>query len=170
MGLAQWIVAAVALQRLGELVVARRNEQRLRLQGAAEAGAGHYPLIVVLHAGWLAVLFVGIPVEAPVYWSLLGIFLLLQGLRVWVIASLGRFWTTRIVTLPGAELSKRGPYRWMRHPNYLIVVGEIALLPLAFGAWKIALVFSLANCGLLAWRVRIEDRVLNERRHLSNSH
>ena len=170
MGPAQWIAVAVALLRLGELVLSRRNEMHLRHDGAIEAGAAHYPLIVVLHAGWLAALFFAVPVDAPVYRALLGIFVMLQGLRVWVIVSLGRYWTTRIITLPGAELSKRGPYRWMRHPNYLIVAAEIAVLPLAFGAWEMALVFSLANCSLLAWRIRIENRALNQRRTPCNSH
>lgn len=90
-------------------------------------------------------------------WPLLVLFALLQLARLWVIASLGPFWTTRVITLPGAPLIRRGPYRWLRHPNYLIVAGEIAVLPLAFGAWTIALVFSVANALLLAYRIRIEE-------------
>lgn len=170
MGLVQWIAVAVALQRLGELVLSRRNEKRLLAAGGREVGAGHYPLIVLLHAAWLAALFLAVPEDAPVSWGLLGFFLLLQGLRLWTIASLGPYWTARIVTLPGAPLSTRGPYRWMRHPNYLIVAAEIALLPLAFGAWGISVLFSLANGGLLAWRIRIENRILEERRVSPNSH
>ncbi len=170
MGLVQWIAVAVAIQRLGELALSRRNERRLLAAGGHEVGAGHYPLIVLLHAAWLAALFFAIPRDAPVSWALLGLFLLLQGLRLWVIASLGPYWTARIVTLPGAPLSRRGPYRWLRHPNYLIVAAEIALLPLAFGAWGISVLFSLANGGLLAWRIRIENRVLEERRVSPNSH
>ncbi len=170
MGLVQWIAVAVAVQRLGELALSRRNERRLLAAGGHEAGAGHYPLIVLLHAAWLSALFFTVPQDAPVSWGLLGFFLLLQGLRLWTIASLGPYWTARIVTLPGAPLSRRGPYRWLRHPNYLIVAAEIAVLPLAFGAWGISAVFSLANGGLLAWRIRIENRVLEERRVSPNSH
>jgi methyltransferase len=95
---------------------------------------------------------------------LLAVFVLLQGLRVWVLASLGRFWTTRVITLPGAPLVRRGPYRWFRHPNYLVVAGEILVLPLAFGAWEIAVIFSLANAAILTLRVRCEERALSPRR------
>jgi len=87
----------------------------------------------------------------------------LQGLRVWVLATLGRYWTTRIITLPGAPLVRRGPYRWLRHPNYVVVAGEIAVLPLAFGAWQIAVVFSLANALVLWIRIRSEERALATR-------
>jgi len=170
MGLVQWIVVAVALQRLGELALSQRNQKRLLAQGGHEAGGRHYPLIVLLHAAWLAALFFGIPKDASVSWILLAMFVVLQGLRVWVIASLGRYWTTRVIALPNAPLSKRGPYRWLRHPNYLIVGAEIAVLPLAFGAWETAFLFSLANGGLLAWRIRIENSVLDEPNIPGNSH
>lgn len=170
MALVQWIVVAVALQRLGELALSRRNEARLRAQGGYEVGAAHYPLIVLLHAAWLLTLFLAVPKDAPVYWSILGVFVVLQGLRIWTIVSLAGYWTTRIITLPGERLSQRGPYRWLRHPNYLVVAAEIALLPLAFGAWETSLAFSLVNGGLLAWRIRTENRVLDERCRPSNSH
>lgn len=162
--LGQAIVLAVALQRLVEFVYARRNEARLRRAGAIEVGARHYPLIVLLHAAWLVTLFVAAGrVEAP-SWPLIAIYGLLQPVRLWVIATLGRFWTTRILTLPGAPLVARGPYRLCRHPNYAVVVAEIAILPLAFEAWQVALVFSAANGLLLWWRIRIEDEALRSRR------
>ncbi len=164
MSAVQIVVLLVALQRLAELIYARRNARRLLAAGATEAGAGHYPLLVLLHAVWLAALFFLVPAAAEVNWGLLALFLLLQAGRVWVIASLGRYWTTRVITLPEAPLVRRGPYRFLRHPNYLIVVAEIAVLPLAFGAWQIALVFSLLNAALLAWRIRVEDRALAPRR------
>ena len=157
------VLALVAVQRLAELAYARRNTRRLLAEGAEESGAGHYPLLVGLHALWLASLAVFVPADQPANWALLGLFALLQVLRVWVLLSLGRFWTTRIITLPGAPLVRRGPYRWVRHPNYLVVAGEILVLPLAFGAWGIAIVFSLANAGLLALRVRVEQRALAPR-------
>ena len=154
------VVLLVAAQRLGELAVAQRNTARLLAQGAVEHGRGHYPLIVLLHAAWLLTLPVVVPAGRwPDPW-LLGLFILLQPLRLWVIASLGRRWTTRIIVLPGAPPVRSGPYRWLRHPNYLIVVAEIALLPLAFGAWGHALVFSILNAAMLAWRIRVEETVL----------
>lgn len=164
LGLAQWLILAVALQRLGELLLARRNTKNLLAAGGRESGAGHYTLIVALHGGWLVAVFVAIPPETAGNGWLIAAFLVLQAGRIWVIASLGRYWTTRIISVPGAPLIRRGPYRWMRHPNYLIVAGEIALLPLAFGAWEIALGFSLANAAVLAWRIRIENQALETRR------
>jgi methyltransferase len=162
--LAQAIVLLVALQRLAELGHARRNTRRLLAEGGTEAGAGHYPLMILLHGGWLLALLVLVPSAASVNLWLLALYGLLQAARVWVIVSLGRFWTTRIITLPGAPLTRRGPYRFLRHPNYAIVVAEIAVLPLALGAWAIALVFSALNLALLAHRIRVEDAALAPRR------
>lgn len=162
---ALWLaVGLVALQRLAELVFARRNERRLLAEGGHEVGAGLYPLIVGLHVAWLAALLLGVPADAPVRWPYLAAFLALQGARAWVMASLGRYWTTRVITVPGRPLVRRGPYKYLRHPNYLVVAGEIALLPLAFGAWRIALVYSLFNAVLLWLRVRGEDQALAPRR------
>ena len=160
MGLAQIVTLLVALQRLAELGYARRNARRLLAAGGVEHGAGHYPLFVALHGAWLAALFVLVPAEAPTDWGLLGLYGLLQLGRLWVIASLGGRWTTRVIVVPGAPLVTRGPYRFLRHPNYLVVALEIPVLPLAFGAWQIALGFGLANLALLAQRIRIEERAL----------
>lgn len=159
-----WIVALVALQRLGELVHARRNTRRLLAEGAVEVGADHYPLFILLHGAWLLALLLAVPEDAPLHWPLIGLFAALLAARVWTIASLGKYWTTRIITLPGAPLIKRGPYRFLHHPNYLVVIAEIAILPLAFGAWEIALVFSLMNLLLLRHRVRVEEAALSGRR------
>lgn len=160
-----WIVLGlVAGQRLAELAYARRNTRRLLAAGGEERGARHYPLLVGLHALWLVSLAVFVPADQAPSWWLLGIFALLQVLRLWVLASLGPFWTTRVITLPGAPLVRRGPYRWFRHPNYLVVAAEILVLPLAFGAWEIAVIFSLANAAVLAQRVRVEERALALRR------
>lgn len=156
-------VALVAAQRLGELAYARRNTSRLLARGAREVGAGHYPLLVGLHSAWLISLVLFIPADAAPHWPLIGLFVLLQIGRIWVIWTLGPFWTTRIVTLPGAPLVRRGPYRFFRHPNYLVVVLEIAVLPLAFDAWEVALIFSLLNAVLLAHRARVETAALAER-------
>lgn len=160
MSLCQQLVLLVLVQRLAELAWSRRNERRLRAAGAIEEGAGHYPLFLLLHGAWLLALAVLVPADAALSWPLLALFALLQLARLWVIASLGPFWTTRVVTLPGAPLVRRGPYRWLRHPNYVIVAGEIAVLPLAFGAWGIAVIFSIANAALLRHRIRVEQGAL----------
>jgi methyltransferase len=163
LGWAQGVALLVAAQRLGELVYARRNESRLRARGAIESGARHYPLFILLHGAWLLAVLLLIPADRVPSWPLLGLFLMLQAARVWVVATLGPYWTTRVLSLPGAPLVRRGPYRWVRHPNYLIVTAEIAVLPLAFDAWAIAIVFSLANALLLYHRIGIEERALAER-------
>lgn len=153
------ILAFVTLQRLIELCLAERNGRRLLAKGAVERGRGHYPFIVALHMAWLAALWwwaQGRPVSVP----LLVVFALLQLGRVWVIATLGERWTTRIIVLPGAKLVRSGPYRWLDHPNYWIVTAEIAVLPLVFGLVEIAVVFSALNAVLLAVRIRAENRAL----------
>jgi methyltransferase len=163
LGIVQIVVLLVALQRLAEVAYAQRNTRCLLAEGGKEHGARHYPLIVGLHAAWLAAIFFVVPADAPVFWPLLGLYLLLQGARVWTIASLGRYWTTRIVTMADAPLVRRGPYRFMRHPNYAVVALEIPLLPLALGAWELALGFGVANLVILAYRIRVEDSVLAAR-------
>lgn len=153
------VLAFVTLQRLAELMLSQRNTKRLLARGAHEAAPGHYPFIVLLHATWLAVLWFlgpGPPIEiVPLI-----LFALLQLARIWVITTLGERWTTRIIVLPGAPLVKSGPYRWFNHPNYLIVIGEIAVLPLVFSLPMVAIVFSVLN-GLLLWvRIRDENKAL----------
>jgi methyltransferase len=163
------ILLLVALQRLGELVYAQRNTSRLLARGAVEIGRRHYPLFILLHGSWLLALFVLVPADAAIDWPLLAFFVVLQGLRIWVVATLGPYWTTRILTLPSAPLVRKGPFRLVRHPNYCVVIAEIAVLPLVFGAWDIAIVFSLLNLALLAWRIRIEEQALAPRRAVSAS-
>jgi methyltransferase len=153
------ILAFVTLQRLAELVVARRNTAALLARGAYEVAPGHYPLIVAVHASWVAALWWLAPGK-PVLWPLIGIFALLQATRLWVLATLGPRWTTRIIILPGAPLVTGGPFRYLSHPNYAVVVAEIAILPLAFGLWQIALLFSLLNAAVLTIRIRAENRAL----------
>ena len=119
------VLGLVTLQRLSELVLARRNTTALFKRGAVEVAAGHYPLIVALHMLWLAGLWL-LAWDRPVNPAWLTVFIVLQLLRVWVIATLGSRWTTRIIVLPGEPLVRRGPYRFVSHPNYLVVVGEIA--------------------------------------------
>lgn len=164
MGWPQWIVLLVALQRVVELAVARRNTTRLLAEGGQEHGKTHYPLFVLLHAAWLLALFFLVPKHVAPNPALLALFVLLQACRIWVVVTLGRYWTTRVITLEGAPLVRHGPYRWLRHPNYLVVILELAVLPLAFDAWEIALAFSALNLPLLAWRIRVEASALASRR------
>lgn len=162
MSLAAAILALVTLQRLGELVLARRNTRRLMAQGAYEASPGHYPLIVAVHAAWLAGLWL-LGRERPVQLPWLAVFLALQAGRIWVLASLGGRWTTRIIVLPGAGPVRTGPYRWLRHPNYLVVAGEILTLPLALGLPLYGLAFTVLNALVLAVRIRAEEAALTAR-------
>ena len=158
------ILALVVMQRLVELVYAERNTRALLKRGAVEVGRAHYPVIVALHVLWLAAIVVMLPAHATIHWLALALFVVLQAGRVWVIATLGPYWTTRIITLDGAPLVRSGPYRLVRHPNYLIVAGEIAVLPLVFGEVSVCLVFSVLNAAVLFWRIRQEDAALAVRR------
>jgi len=159
-----WILVLVAVQRLAELAVSSHNTQRLLQRGWREVGRAHYPLFVALHASWLIAIAMMTPTGRQPDWLLIGVFVILQLLRVWVIATLGPFWTTRIITLDGAPLVRAGPFRYVRHPNYWVVVGEIAVLPLAFGDWQIALIWSILNALLLRHRIAIENQALAGRR------
>jgi len=153
------ILFFVTAQRLLELVLARKNTAALLAHGAREHAPGHYPLIVAVHALWLATLFWLGP-GRPIHWPLLVLFVLLQLGRVWVLRTLGPRWTTRIIVLPGAPLVAGGPFRFVTHPNYLVVIGEIAVLPLVFGLWQVALVFSVLNALVLWIRIRAENQAL----------
>lgn len=157
------ILGFVTLQRLSELPVARANTRRLLAEGGREVAPRHYPAMVALHAAWLAALWLQAP-GRDVHPLFLGLFVLLQALRVWTLRTLGRRWTTRIIVVPGERLVARGPYAFVRHPNYLVVIGEIAVLPLVFALWPTALLFSVLNAILLTIRIRAEDAALRPRR------
>lgn len=147
------LLTFVTLQRLGELVIARRNTAALLARGGREVAPEHYPVMVALHAAWIIGLWLlapGRPVQ--LFWFL--VFMGLQALRLWVLATLKDRWTTRIVILRGAPLVNSGPYRFLRHPNYAIVIGEVATLPLAFGLPVYAVVFSLFNAAILHVRIK----------------
>ena len=124
------VLAFVTAERVAELALARRNTARLLARGAKEYAPSHFPLIVALHVAWLAGLWL-LGWNRPIEWGWLAVFAMLQVLRVWVLATLGARWTTRIIVLPGAPLVKTGPYKFLNHPNYVVVIGEIAVLPLA---------------------------------------
>ncbi len=153
------VLALVTAQRAGELFLAEHNTRRLRAQGAIETGANHYMFIVLLHGAWLLGLWV-LALDRPINLALLALFILLQVARVWVIATLGARWTTRIITLPGAPLVSNGPYRFVSHPNYIVVALEIAVLPLAFGLTGYAIVFTILNAAMMWVRIRSEASAL----------
>ncbi len=157
------VLGYVTLARLIEMRIARANTARLLSQGAVEMSPRHYPVILAMHVAWLGCLWWLAPGRAivPVW---LAVFVLLQPARVWVMAALGARWTARILVVPGETLVRSGPYRFLRHPNYAVVVGEVASLPLAFGLGWIAFVFSITNAVMLTIRIRAEDAALRSLR------
>ena len=159
MSFATIILALVTLQRLGELVLARHNTRALLARGGIEVGAQHYPLIVAVHATWLAALWI-FGRDQEVDLLALALFVALQGVRVWILATLGARWTTRIIVLPAEKLVATGPYRYLSHPNYAVVIGEIAVLPLALHLPVIAVLFTILNAIVLTIRIRAETRAL----------
>jgi methyltransferase len=152
-------MAFITLQRLAELWLAQRNTARLLTEGGREFGRSHYPWMVAVHASWIAGLW-WLGHGRAIDPALLAVFVLLQAARVWVIASLGPRWTTRIIVLPGERLVAKGPYRWLRHPNYLIVALEIAVVPLALGLPIFAALFSVLNAAILYQRIVTENAAL----------
>jgi methyltransferase len=158
-----WVLALVVAQRLGELVLARANTRRLMARGAREVGRAHYPLFILLHASWLVAIAATTSLATMPSWPLIGVFLALQMARIWIIVTLGPYWTTRVITLDGAPIVRRGPFRLVRHPNYWVVTGEIAVLPLAFGNWPVAVVWTLLNAALLQRRIKVEVAALASR-------
>ena len=153
----------VTVQRLAELVLARHNTRRLVARGAFEVAPEHYPLIVAVHTGWIGGLWLLAPSLEPNAF-LVGVYGFLQAMRIWVLMTLGERWTTRIIILPNAPLVTSGPYRFVSHPNYWVVAGEILVLPLAFGLPVYALIFTLLNATALTIRIRAENQALNRPR------
>ncbi|MFJ8596902.1 isoprenylcysteine carboxyl methyltransferase family protein [Streptomyces sp. NPDC093598] len=159
------LLLAIAAERLTELVVARRNASWTLARSGVEHGRGHYPAMVALHTGLLVCCFLESaladrPFLPALGWTALVLVALAQALRWWCVMTLGPYWNTRVIVVPGARLVGSGPYRFLRHPNYVAVVVEIAALPLVHGAWLSALVFTAANAWLLAVRIRCENAAL----------
>ncbi|WP_432352525.1 isoprenylcysteine carboxyl methyltransferase family protein [Sporosarcina sp. A2] len=162
-----WIVISIViLQRLVELVIAKRNEKRMLAQGAYEVGARHYPAIVLLHTAFFVSLLLEVLVRkpdlSPIWGVLLTIFLLTQVLRVWCLTSLGKYWNTKIIILPGADVVMKGPYKFIRHPNYVIVATEILVLPMIYGAYITAILFTLLNAWMMSVRIPQEEQALKD--------
>jgi methyltransferase len=155
------ILGLITLQRLAELVLARHNTRNLLARGAVEIGANHYPLVVSVHVTWLIALWV-FGLTQQVNLLVLAVFIVLQGLRGWIMLTLGARWTTRIIVVPGAPRVRSGPYRYISHPNYAIVAAEIAVLPLALNLPVVALVFTVLNAAVLVIRIRVEERALSQ--------
>ena len=159
------LVAAVGIERLAELVVSTRNARWAFASGGVEFGRGHYPVMAAMHTALLVACIAEVAVADRPFlpwlgWPMLALVAASQTLRWWCIATLGRQWNTRVIVVPGLPLVSTGPYRWLRHPNYLAVVVEVAALPLVHTAWVTAVVFTLANAAVLAVRIPVEERAL----------
>ena len=163
------VLLYIVIQRLAELVHANRNTRRLLAEGGREYGADHYHYFIFLHSAWIAVIALLVDPQQGIPPVLLALFVATQILRIWTLASIGRWWTTRIISAPHFHRVKRGPYRYFRHPNYLVVVLEIAIVPLMLGLPWVALLFSILNAILLRHRIGIESKVLKERDQSSSS-
>lgn len=158
------LLTAVTFERFGELWLAKSNTKALMARGAIEVAAAHYPAIVVLHTAWLVGLWL-LAWEMSIHMGWVAVFAGLQVLRLWTLSTLGRRWTTRIIVVPGETLVTGGPYRFLRHPNYVVVIGEIAVLPLCFDMRLYAVIFTLANAVTLTIRIRAENAALSGLSH-----
>jgi methyltransferase len=164
LGAAQIAALLILLQRGLEEVYSARNTAKLLAEGGKEAGRDYYPVVAITHLAWIAAIFLLIPPSAPVLWLLAGLYLLLQVARYWIIATLGRYWTHRIITLPDAPIERGGPYRYLRHPNYVVTIAETFLLPLVFGDAAVAVIFGCVWSAVLYYKIVLEDAALAERR------
>ncbi len=165
MSILHLILVIVVVLRLVELIHSYRNAKRLLENGGIEYGRKHYPLLVLIHLSWLISIWLVVPSDTNPSIGLLSVFITLQICRFWVIASLGPYWTTRVISSNDFPIIVNGPYRFIKHPNYLVVCGEIAVLPLVFGAVEIATIFSILNAAALIWRIKIEENALELRRN-----
>lgn len=163
-GIAQIVALLLLAQRGLEEVYSAANTKRLLAEGAREVGASYYPVVATAHLGWIAGIFLLISPNAVPYWPLLVLFLMLQVVRYWVIGTLGRYWTHRIITLDGAPVVTEGPYRFTRHPNYAVTLAETLLLPLAFGAFGFALIMTAIWAAVLHYKILLEDAAIADRR------
>jgi methyltransferase len=168
-GAPQIAAVLVLAQRGLEELYSAHNTKALLAEGASEASASFYPVVAATHLAWIASLFFLIPPDAPIIWPLIAYYLVLQIARYWIIASLGRFWTHRIITLRGAPIARRGPYRYLAHPNYAVTIIETFVLPLAFGALALALIMTALWWVVIAAKIKLEDQALDPRREAQRS-
>jgi methyltransferase len=159
------IAALVVLVQRGlEEIHSQRNTRGLLAAGAREADPDYYPVVAVTHVAWIASVFLRIPPTAEVFWPAAVLFVLVQPVRYWIIASLGRYWTHRIITLDHVPVIRSGPYRFMNHPNYLVTIVEVILLPLAFGDWRLAIVIGAIWIAVIGHKRTLEERAIASRR------
>jgi len=162
-----WLVIGFFVcQRLIEMLVAKRNEKKVKAIGAIEFGASHYPYMVAMHAGFFLSLMIevwGLNRQPSRYFLVLLVFLLAtQVIRYWALCSLGTYWNTKILVVPNAMMVKKGPYRWLKHPNYVVVAIELMLIPLLFNAYFTAILFTCLNAWMMAVRIQTEEKALNQ--------
>jgi methyltransferase len=169
LGVPQVVAALILVQRGFEELYSRRNTARLTAAGAYEVGRDYYPVVAVTHLAWVASILLLVRSDSPILWPLAALYIGLQAVRVWTIASLGPFWTHGIINLDGAPTIRRGPYRWMRHPNYAVTIAETFLLPLVFEAWAVALIMTAVWVAVLRYKIILEDKALATRRTLPDA-
>ncbi|MBY4604294.1 MULTISPECIES: isoprenylcysteine carboxyl methyltransferase family protein [Bacillus] len=161
-----FLIVILITQRVAEMAVARQNEQKVKKQGAIEFGESHYPYIIIMHILFFLSLIAEVLLmnKQPSSWwiGIAAAILCVQAVRYWALCSLGAYWNTKILVVPGAELVKKGPYKWIKHPNYTVVILEILLIPLLYQAYVTMCLFSLVNAVLLTVRIRTEDKALEE--------
>ena len=160
----QYVALFVLIQRGFEELHSKRNTRKLIQSGASEFGKEYYPVVAATHLGWIASIFFFIPGNAEVFWPAVLVFVLLQLLRYWTIGTLGQYWTHRIISRPDAPIEMRGPYAFVRHPNYLIAILETFVLPICFGAFTIAIIFGFIWYFVIRYKIVLEDRALASRR------
>jgi methyltransferase len=168
-GWPQAVALLVLLQRGAEELYSARNTRALLAEGATEQGASYYPVVAVTHLAWIASIFCLIPPEAGISKGLAALYVALQAIRYWVISNLGRYWTHRIITLPGAPIVRTGPHGLIRHPNYAVTIAETFLLPTVFGAWALGLIMMSVWTAVLAYKIELEDQALAARRAIDPS-
>jgi len=166
-GAPQIAALAVLLQRGFEELYSQWNTRRLLAAGAVEVGRDYYPVVAVTHLAWIAAIFFLIAPATPIVWLVAALYLALQPVRYWIIATLGRYWTHRIITLAGAPVVAGGAYRVLRHPNYAVTVAETFVLPLAFGAWALAIIMTAVWIAVLRYKIALEDSAITPRRALA---
>ena len=163
-GWPQIVAVLVLLQRGAEELYSARNTKALIAAGGQEAGSSYYPVVATTHLAWIASLFFLVPADAPISIFLAAGYVLLTATRYWVIGTLGRFWTHRIITLKDAPIVRSGPYALVRHPNYIVTIAETFLLPAVFGPWALAVIMTAMWAAVLRYKIELEDTALAPRR------